>query len=139
MFAFFHTFSVLWKSTFPMFWELDGFLPHTKKLRNPQVWNVCAFLNFSLTMGIHFYHILVIVWISASPKYLRNPNFEKSVFFRIFSLLWEFTFPIFWKLYGLMPQIYTRSIALKCLCFPIRFPYYENSVFPCFQNCVGFY
>ena len=33
--VFSHTFPVLRKLTFPIFWELDGFLLHTKNLRNP--------------------------------------------------------------------------------------------------------
>ena len=88
-FAFSHTFPVLWKSTFSMFRELDGFLLHTKNLRNP--------------MGVLFSHILGIVWINASHELCKRP------------------------------------IALKCLYFPISFPYYDNSVFPCFWNCMGFY
>ena len=36
-------------------------------------------------------------------------------------------------------EICKKPIALECLCFPIRFPYYENSVFPCYRICIGFY
>ena len=36
-------------------------------------------------------------------------------------------------------KICKKPIALECLCFPIRFPYNENSVFPCFWDCMGFY
>ena len=54
-------------------------------------------------MGIHFSHILGIVWINASHEISKRP------------------------------------IALQCLYFPIHFPYYENSVFSCSWNCMGFY
>ena len=136
-----NTFPVLCKFTFPIFWELYGFLLHPKYLRNPLLWNVCFFPYFSRIMGIHFSHVLGIVWIFASFKifkktinlkcfcfailfpYNGNPlfpcfgncmdfyikqkisqtlNFEIFVFSHIFSLLWEFTFPVFWELYGFL-------------------------------------
>ena len=67
-------------------------------------------------------------------------NFEMFVFFHIFSLLLEFTFPIFWELYGfLLHPKYLRNPALWNVCFfPILFPYYGNSLFPCFGNCMDF-
>ena len=34
MFVFFHAFPVHWKSTFPIFWELHGFLLQVKHFRN---------------------------------------------------------------------------------------------------------
>ena len=60
------------------------------------------FPYFSRIMGIHFSHILGIVWISASSKIFKKP------------------------------------INLKCLCFPILFPYYGNPLFPCVGNCMDF-
>ena len=67
-------------------------------------------------------------------------NFEMFVFSHIFSLLWEFTFPIFWELYGfLLHPKYFRNPTLWNVCFfPILFPYYGNSLFPCFGNCMNF-
>ena len=139
-----HTFPVLCKFTFPIFWELYGFLLLPKYLRNPLLWNVCVFSYFSRIMEIHFSKVLGIVWISASSKIFKKPidlkclcfsilfpyngnplfpcfgncmdfcfkrkisetlNFEMFVFSHIFSLLWEFTFLIFWELYVLMPHM----------------------------------
>ena len=42
MFVFFHSFPVLWKSTFPMFWVLGiyGFLLLAKNVRRTWPWNV---------------------------------------------------------------------------------------------------
>ena len=102
MFVFSHTFLVLWKSAFPMFWEPDRFLIHMKNLKKPQIWNACVFPNFSLTMGIHFSHILGILWNSAPPK------------------------------------IFEKPITFEYLSFPILFPYYGNSFFPCFGSCMDF-
>ena len=73
MFVFSHTFPVLWKSTFPTFWELYGFLHQPKYLKNPKIWNVFVFPYFSRTMEIHFPHVLGIVWISKSPKIFEKP------------------------------------------------------------------
>ena len=95
-------FSLLWESTFPIFWELYGFLLHPKFLRNPLLWSACFFPYFSLIIGIHLSHVLGIVWISASSKIFKKP------------------------------------INLKCLCFPILFPYYGNPLFPCVGNCMDF-
>ena len=36
-------------------------------------------------------------------------------------------------------EIWKKPIALECLCFPICFPFYENSVFPCYRNYMAFY
>ena len=161
MFVFSHVFLILWEFTFPIFWELYGFLLHPKYLRNPLLWNVCVFPYFSLTMGIHFFHILEMVWISASLKIVEKPitleclffpilfpyngnpifscfencmdfcikrkisetrNFEMFVFSHIFSLLWEFTFPIFWELYEfLLHPEHLRNFGMFVF-FPILFP-----------------
>ena len=95
-----HTFSVLWEFTFPLFRELYEFLLHPKYLRN---FGMFAFFPyFFRIMGIHFSHVLGIVWISGSSRIFKKP------------------------------------INLKCLCFPILFPYYGNPLFPCFGNCMDF-
>ena len=95
-----HTFPVLWKFTFLIFWELYGFLLHPKYLRNPHTWNVCVFPYFSRIMEIHFSHVLGTAWISASSKKFQKP------------------------------------LTLKCLCFPIFFPYCGDSLFSYFGNCM---
>ena len=147
--------------TFPIFWELYGFLLLPKYLRNPLLWNVCVFSYFSRIMEIHFSKVLGIVWISASSKIFKKPidlkclcfsilfpyngnplfpcfgnymdfcikrkisetlNSEMFVFSHIFSLLWEFTFPIFWELYGfLLHPKYLRNFGMLVF-FPHTFP-----------------
>ena len=96
MFVFSHIFPVPWKSTFPMFWELYGFLLYLKYLRNLQFWNVCFPSYFFCNMGIRLSHV------SASPK------------------------------------IFKKLITLECLCFPMLFPHYGNSVVPCFRKSTHF-
>ena len=80
------TFSVLCQFTFPIFWELYGFLLHPKHLRNPLLWNVCFFPYFSRIMGIHFFHVLEIVWISASFEIFKKLINLKCLYFPIFFL-----------------------------------------------------
>ena len=131
------TFPVLCKFTFPIFWELYGFLLLPKYLRNPLLWNVCVFPYFSLAMGIHFFHILGIVWISASLKIVEKPITLECLFFPIlFSCIMEIHFSqvlgIVWI--SASSEIFKKPINLKCLCFPILFPYYGNPLFPCFGN-----
>ena len=51
-------------------------------------------------MGIHFSHILRVVWISTSPKILQKPKtLECLLFTHTFPVLWESTFPMFWELH----------------------------------------
>ena len=98
MFVFSHIFSLLWEFTFPIFWELYGFLLHPKYLK---LWNVCFF----------------------SPYFFR---------------FMEFTFPMFWELYGfLLHPKYLRNFGIFTF-FLILFPYYGNSLFPSFGNCMDF-
>ena len=83
MFVFSHIFLLLWEFTFSIFWELYGFLLHPKYLRNPLLCNVCFFPYFSRIMGIHFSHVLGIVWISASSKIFKKPINLKYLCFPI--------------------------------------------------------
>ena len=64
---------------------------------------IFVFPYISLTIRIHFSHTLGIVWISASPKIFEKSITLECLFFsHTFSILWEFTFPIFWELYGFL-------------------------------------
>ena len=58
-------------------------------------------------MEIPFFQVLETARISASIENYKKPfeMSEMSLFSHIFSLLWEFTFPIFWELYELMPHM----------------------------------
>ena len=146
IFVFSHIFSLLWEFTFPVFWELYGFLLHPKYLRN-----FGMFFFFP-----YFSHVLGIVWISASSKILKKPINLKCLCFPILfpyygnPLLWiirimDFCFQQkipylfltvrvhFSHILGTVcinatHEICKKPIALECLCFPILFPYYENSV-----------
>ena len=96
-----------------------------------------VFPYFSLTMGIHFSHILGILWISASPKIFKKPITLECFFFPV---LCGFTFPMFWELHGFLLQVknFKKPLTVKCLCFSIFFLYYGISLFPYFGNCMDF-
>ena len=145
-----NTFPVLCKFTFPIF------LLHPKYLRNPEFLNVCFFPYLPCIMGIHFSHVLGILWISVSPKIFKKSINLKSLCFPILFLYYgnplfpcfgnciNFKMTAFSHIFGIVwinasHQICKRLKALKCLYFPICFSYYENSVFPSFWNYVGFY
>ena len=92
-------------------------------------------------MGIHFSHILGIVWISASLKIVEKPiTLECLFFFPYFSRIMEIHFSqvlgIVWI--SASSKIFKKPINLKCLCFSILFPYNGNPLFPCFGNCMDF-
>ena len=89
-------------SLFPYFGNCMDFC-FTQNIWETQHFGMFAFFPyFSRIMGIHFSHVLGIVWISASSEKFKKP------------------------------------INLKCLCFPILFPYNGNPLFPCFGNCMDF-
>ena len=33
-------------------------------------------------------------------------------------------------------EIFKKTLTFECLCFPINIPYYGESLFPCFKNCL---
>ena len=94
--------SLVMRIQFSMFLELYGFLFHAKYVRSLYLRNICVFPYFSRTIGIHFSHVLKLVWFFASRE-----RFKKLIIF-------------------------------ERLCFPILSPYYENSLFLCFGNCMDF-
>ena len=53
-------------------------------------------------MEIHFSHVLGIVWISTSPQMFEKPISLGYFFSNIFPVFWEFTFPMFWAMYGFL-------------------------------------
>ena len=97
--------------------------------------NVCVFPYFSRIMEIHFSHVLQTAWISASSEEFQKHSTSKCLCFLIFfSLLWDFTFPIFWELYGfaLHPK-YLRNPLLWNVCiFSHTFPVLWKFTFPTF-------
>ena len=70
-------------------------------------------------MENHFSHILEHALISPSYKEFKKCLTLKCLFSLIFPLLWEFTFPIFWGLYGLflLHPKYLRNPLLWNVCF----------------------
>ena len=74
----------------------------TQNIWETQNFRMFFFPYFSCIIGIHFSHVLEIVWISVSP------------------------------------EIFQKPINLKCLSFPILFPYYGNPLFSGFGNCTDF-
>ena len=112
-----HTLGNLWKLVSHI-WKLCGFLNSIDFDSKPMVWEYISFphnipivWNFTLPI-IHFFHILGIVWISASLKIVEKPTTLECLFFsHTFPVLWKFTFPKFWELYGflLYPKCLLRN------------------------------
>ena len=76
--------------------------------------------TFHVLWKSFFFHVLGTAWSSSSSKKKETLDFEMPVFSQMFSLLWEFTFPIIWELYALMPWAkYARDLWLwKVRVFP---------------------
>ena len=115
MFVFSHIFPLLWKFTFPIFWELDGFLLHPKYLRNFGM--LVFFPYFSSIMRIHFSHMLVTAWISASSKKFQKTLTLKCSCFPHFFLTVRIHFS---HILGIVcinatHEVCKKLIALECL------------------------
>ena len=130
------TFPVLCKFTFPIFWELYGFLLHPKYLRNPLLWNVCVFPYFPFTMGFTFPYFGNFMGFYFTQNTSQTQHFGMLAFFpyfsRIMGIHFYHTLGIVWI--SASSEIFKKPINFKCLCFPILFPYNGNSLFPCFGN-----
>ena len=91
-------------------------------------------------MEILFSHVSGTAWISASSKKFQKHLTLKCVCFSYFFLTIGIHFShilgIVWV--SASPKIFEKSITLECLFFPILSPYYGNSLFPYFGNCMGF-
>ena len=114
----FSYFSRICKFTFPIFWELYGFLLLPKYLRNPLLWNVCFFpillpcygntlfpssgncMCFSIIFPYNGNPLFPCfgncMYFCIKRKISETLKFEMFVFSHTFPLLWEFTFLIFW-------------------------------------------
>ena len=99
-----------------------------------------------------FSHTFLVVWKSTFPmfrelyrfqlhtKYLKNTKLWNVCVFPYISCTMENHFShvsgMVWI--SASPEIFKKPINLKCLCFPVLFPYYGNPLFPCFGNCMDF-
>ena len=94
------------------------------------------FPYFSLTMGIHFSHVLGIVWISASLKIFEKPITLECLFFPCtFSGLWKFTFPKFWELYGFL--LHPKCLRNPQIWIVCVFPYLSHIMEIHFSHVLG--
>ena len=134
------TFPVLCKFTFPIFWELYGFLLLPKYLRNPLLWNVCVFPYFSRTNGIHFFNVLGIVWISASYEIFKKPiNLKCFCFPILFPYNGNPLFPYFENCMDFcFKQKSPESLNIEMFVFSHIFPYYGEFTFPIISELYGF-
>ena len=101
---------------------------------------VFSFLDNNLILKRLFFNKVLVsrifkalLWLASTLNLRVSEEYEKSLFSHSFPVLCKFTLPIFWELYEfLLHPKYLRNINLKCLCFPILFPYYGNPLF-----CLG--
>ena len=80
-------------------------------------------------MEIYFSHVFGTAWISASSeKYKKLWNVSVFPYFPLtIGISFSHIFGFVWIIASY--EICKSPISLECLCFPIRFPYYENSFF----------
>ena len=73
-------------------------------------------------------------------KYVINPYVRNICVFPYFSCTTEIRFSHVLKIAWIFDsrKIFQKPITFECLCFLILFPYYENSLFLCFGNCMDF-
>ena len=128
----------LWKSGFlkKIFWWHKSFNCKTRLYGKA----VFSFLDNNLILKRLFFNKVIVsrifkalLWLASTLNLRVSEEYGKSLFSHSFPVLCKFTLPIFWELYEfLLHPKYLRNINLKCLCFPILFPYYGNPLF-----CLG--
>ena len=89
MFVFSHTFPVLWKSTFPMFWVLGivWISASCEICKKHLTLECCVFSYFSLTIGNHFPHVLgttLLMWRLMKIFYFWY-HFHTKVYVKLFT------------------------------------------------------
>ena len=126
-----NTCSVIWKFTHPIVWELYGFLLHVKYVRNPYAWNICVFSNFPVLCEFNFPIFWKLYRFLLHKKCLRNPKFLNVYVFPCSSRTMRIHIPYVLEIVWIFAsrEKFKRLIIFECSCFPILFPYYENSFF----------
>ena len=91
MFVFSHTFPVLWKSTFPMFWVLGiVWISASREICKKQLTldlECFVFSYFSRTIGNHFPHVLgtiLLMWRLMKIFYFWS-HFHTNVYVKLFT------------------------------------------------------
>ena len=91
-------------------------------------------------MRIHFPMFLEWHGLLFHAKYVRKPYLRNICIFPYFSytmgIHFSYVLEILWIFAS--REIFKKPIIFECLYFPILFPYNENSLFPCFGNCMDF-
>ena len=113
------------------YWELHGFSLTLNLWGSAESEESLHFLILSLNIKLHSFHGLEIVCISTWSKIFKKPpNFGMFVSPHALPVLWKFIFFIFPRISWIStsPKIFKKPKTLKCLCFPMLFPYYGNSI-----------
>ena len=89
MFVFSHTFPVLWKSTFPMFW-VSGivWISASHKICKKHLTLECSVFSYiSCTIGNHFPHVLGIILMMwrLMKKFYFWSHFHADVYVKVFT------------------------------------------------------
>ena len=103
--------------------------------QNPYLWNICVFPQFSGTMGIHFSHVLEIVWISSSREMFMKSIILECLYFPIlFPHHGNSLFPCFGNGmdFWFKKNVY-ETFHFGILCFPILLLYHRNWL----SSCIG--
>ena len=124
----------------PKHWELDGF-SRTLNLQGSEEYgkSLC-------------FPILFPYWVNSLFRYFGNcidfgfiqnieeiNTFKMFVFYHTLSVFWEFTFHIFWELYGfLFNPKYLRNHKFEMFGLPHTFPVLWEFTFPIFWEFCGF-
>ena len=83
---------------------------------------------------------LVIAWVPINSKSVRQSRTQKlSVFSHTCFLIWEFTHPVVWDLYGFLLHIkYLGTHNFEMFVFSQIFSFVQEFPFPMFWELYGF-
>ena len=90
---------------------------------------------------MHYPYSVYYLGFVITSNFLKNPQSGNDmVFHRIIPFYGNLYFPKDWELHGFLLSLNPEGSEEygKSLYFPIFFPYYVNSLFPYFGNCMDF-
>ena len=104
--------------------------------KEPQLQNVCVFPCVFLITRIHFSKFTELHGFLFHAKYIRNPYLRNICVFPYFSRTMGIHFSNVLEILWIFAshKIFKELIIFQSLCFPILFPYYENSPLYYFGN-----
>ena len=140
---YYHRLGNVWKLVSHI-WELCGLLNSIDIYSKPMAWygNILVFPKiFPQYETLHYPYSVDYLGFIITANFLKNQQPGNNMaFHRIFSFDGNLYIHKHWEFHGFSSTLNPRGSEDygKSLCFLLLFPYYVNSLFPYFRNCMDF-